>query len=122
MNAIGTTSPRRRELKIVEVPTIKVPVAESPGFAKKRLSDYKLDIMGLCEFGCRYCNSNHGNYLRIWRKLFAELTRQQTGATLTPLDDPELVYVWPEILQRLEGQLAGAKKSWGRGRRASSRC
>ena len=59
----------------VEIPSIKNPIAPSPGFAKKLLADFKLDRVGLCEFGCRYYSSNHGNYLPINRKRFAALTK-----------------------------------------------
>ena len=43
---------------IVNVPAVKGPIRKSPGFAKKELADYKLDIVALCGFGCRYCSSN----------------------------------------------------------------
>ena len=54
--------------KVVRVPSIAQPICRSPGFEKKRLSEYKLDLMALCGFGCRYCSSNWGNYLRINRE------------------------------------------------------
>lgn len=103
------------ELKIVEVPTIKEPIKESPGFEKKGLSDHKLDLCALCGFGCKYCSSNHGNYLRIHRKEFADLAQAQIGERLTPKDDPSLMYVWPEMLDRLEEQLRRRDRSWGAG-------
>ena len=71
------------KLSVVEVPSIKVPITSSPGFAKKDLSDFKLDACGLCGFGCRYCSSNSGNYLRINRAMFADLTEQQLGEGLS---------------------------------------
>ena len=39
---------------IVEVPTIMEPIRVSPGFEKKELSDFKLDLCALCGFGCKY--------------------------------------------------------------------
>ena len=48
--------------QFVEVPAIRSPITKSPGFAKKGLADYKLDAIALCQFGCRYCSSNSGNY------------------------------------------------------------
>ena len=57
---------------VVSVPTISQPIRPSPGFAKKELSTYKLDIMALCGFGCSYCSSNSGNYLRIHRERFPD--------------------------------------------------
>jgi integrase len=44
--------------RIVNVLTIKDPIKPSPGFTKKGLSDFKLDLMGLRGFGCAYCSSN----------------------------------------------------------------
>jgi DNA repair photolyase len=103
------------ELKIVEVPTIKEPIRTSPGFEKKGLSESKLDLCALCQFGCAYCSSNTGNYLRINRDRFAELARQQIGQALGPMDDPYLMYVWPDVLARLEEELARHDPTWGAG-------
>lgn len=101
--------------KVVEVPTIREPITKSPGFAKKLLSTYKLDLLALCGFGCRYCSSNEGNYLRINRKSMAEHARDQLGEPLTPADEPRLIYVWPEIIENLENQLSSKRPSFGRG-------
>lgn len=102
--------------KTVNVPSIKRPIQPSPGFAKKRLSEFKLDILGLCGFGCRYCSSNEGNYLRIKRSEFADITEQQLGQRLLPAQDPSLTFAWPDVLERLEAQLAGKRPGWGEGR------
>src|SRR6266511_4182053 len=101
---------------IVLTPSIKEPIASSPGFEKKLLSDSKLDILALCEFGCRYCSSNDGNYLRINRKKFADLTEAQTGQRLYPASSPQLSFQWPAILARLETQLSNKPREWGLGR------
>lgn len=101
---------------IVEVPSIKSPIQASPGFHKKELSEYKLDILGLCGFGCRYCSSNEGNYLRIHRGPFAERTLLQLGRRLTPADTPELMFTWPDVLERLDAQLSSSPPAWGRGK------
>src|SRR5437762_2826456 len=102
-------------LKVVNVPSIFEPIRPSPGFAKKGLSDHKLDVQGLCGFGCVYCSSNNGNYLRINRAKFAEMALQQLGVRLTPADDPSLTYVWPDVLERLGEQLARHDRGWGKG-------
>lgn len=102
--------------KFVTVPTIKVPIANSPGFEKKELSEYKLDGIGLCQYGCRYCSSNFGNYLRIMGKEFANLTEEQTGERTWPAEDPHLMFLWPEILERIEAQLKKKKKEFGAGK------
>jgi DNA repair photolyase len=103
------------ELKVVEVPTILKPIQPSPGFAKKGLSDFKLDLCALCQFACSYCSSNMGNYLRINRKRFAEMAMQQTGKPLAPGDDPNLMYVWRDVLEKLEAQLGQHDRTWGEG-------
>lgn len=101
--------------KLVVVPAIREPIAKSPGFAKKELSTRKLDLMGLCNFGCTYCSSNSGNYLRINRETFADLTEAQIGERVYPTDDPSLSFVWEDVIPRLKAQLATKTKSWGAG-------
>lgn len=100
---------------IVEVPSIKQPITRSPGFAKKGLSTWKLDLMALCGFGCRYCSSNTGNYLRINRERFADITADATGKRLYPTDTPELSLTWPDVLDKLALQLRQRGKAWGAG-------
>jgi len=103
---------------IVDIPSIKDPIKRSPGFEKKGLADYKLDIMGLCGFGCSYCSSNDGNYLRINRARFAKMTAEQTalGAAL-PATSPELSFRWVDFEERLDKQLRHkpADARWGKG-------
>jgi DNA repair photolyase len=102
--------------RVVEVRSIRNPIMRSPGFEKKELSEYKLDLMGLCGFGCRYCSSNWGNYLRINRQEFADLTEAQLGERLLPSDEPSITFHWPDVLDNLRRQLAGKHKSWGAGK------
>lgn len=109
-------SVRQLKRKIVIIPSINEPIKESPGFAKKGLSDYKLDILGLCEFGCAYCSSNRGNYLRIRQEPFADLTEEQLGERTYPGDDPDLMFVWPDVLEKLMAQLEKKPRGWGSGR------
>ncbi|WP_437277941.1 ParB N-terminal domain-containing protein [Sorangium sp. So ce375] len=101
--------------RIVNVPAVKDPIKPSPGFEKKGLSDFKLDIMGLCGFGCAYCSSNEGNYLRIRRKEFLDLTEEQIGERALPSKDPSLTFVWPNILTNLKSQLDRKGDGWGAG-------
>lgn len=102
-------------LKVVQVDPIAHPIRKSPGFEKKGLSTYALDIMGLCEYGCRYCSSNHGNYLRINREAFADATEEQLGERLYPGDSPSLTFHWRDIEERLARQLQDRKRSFGEG-------
>jgi len=100
---------------VVEVPSIAEPIRRAPGFAKKHLATWKLDLMALCGFGCSYCSSNTGNYLRINRERFADITEDVTGRRLYPSSSPELAFTWPDVLEKLEAQLAKRPKTWGAG-------
>lgn len=132
--------------KIVHLPTIKEPAHESPGFAKKLLADadalgadgWHVELMGLCGFGCRYCSSNTGNFLRIQRGAFAAETLRQTGERIAPVDiedpagawkaDPALTFVWDgvdpktgektssSVEDALDAQLHRKGPTWGEGR------
>lgn len=101
--------------KLVVVPTVKDPVKLSPGFGKKGLADWKLDLLALCEFGCRYCSSNGGLYLTFRRRSFGDATEAQLGTRIDPNDDPALTYQYGDIIGSLERQLANEKASVGRG-------
>jgi len=103
-----------RSLPVI-VPTIKQPIQPSPGFEKKKLSTYKLDILALCFFACVYCSSNNGNYLRINRRKFAALAEEQLGQHPLPSEEPALTYVWAEILTNLTRQLSTKASTWGAG-------
>lgn len=101
--------------RAVAVPAIQEPIRPSPGFEKKLLSTYKLDILALCGFGCSYCSSNEGNYLRINRAKFADIAERQLGERVIPSEDPALTIEWPDVITRLAAQLAKKPKSWGAG-------
>jgi DNA repair photolyase len=102
--------------KLVVVPNLKRLIHTSPGFAKKGLADFKLDIVELCEFGCSYCSSNAGNVLRINREPLADLTETQTGKRTYPADDPALMFVWTDVEEQLEAELASKPKKFGAGK------
>lgn len=103
--------------QLVTIPSIADPIKGSPGFAKKELSTYKLDIMGLCGFGCSYCSSNEGNYLRINRKRFAKMTAEQTGEPLLPATSPALSFRWGDFEEQLRVQVDKARQGYERNRR-----
>lgn len=102
--------------KLVVVPNLKRLLHLSPGFAKKGLADWKLDIVELCEFGCTYCSSNTGNLLRINREPLADLTKEQTGQRTYPADDPSLMFVWTDVEEQLETELATKPRTFGAGK------
>lgn len=76
--------------RLVTIPSIADPIKRSPGFEKKELATHKLDIMGLCGFGCSYCSSNAGLYLQFNKRSFARATEEQLGEALLPATSPEL--------------------------------
>jgi DNA repair photolyase len=104
--------------KLAMVPSIKEPLKKSPGFEKKELASHKLDIMAWCQASCRYCSSPAGNYLRINRERFADLTEAQLGERLYPGKDPELSLQWGDFEESLDEQLRTKPKdgSWGAGK------
>lgn len=102
--------------RIVTVPPTKTLIKESPGFSKKLLSDAKIDLMALCGFGCRYCSSNSGNYLRINSQSFADEAKAQLGEVATPKTDPDLSIEFSGVLGQLEAELATKSSSYGEGR------
>ena len=101
--------------RLVVVPSIRQPITKSPGFAKKGLSTWKLDLMALCGFGCRYCSSNTGNYLRINREPFAKLTEAQLGVRALPTEDPDLAFVYSDVLDKIDRQITSHGAKWGAG-------
>ena len=102
-------------LKIVEMPSLQELIRHCPGFKKKDLADRKLDICGLCAFGCIYCSSNNGNHLRINRKKFAAWTKEQIGELTLPADDPNLMFKWPDVILKLRAEVAKKRANWGAG-------
>lgn len=101
--------------RIVSIPAIKNPIEPCPGFRKKELAEFKLDLVGLCGFGCSYCSSNWGNYLRINRKRFADETERQLGERLFPANAPDLMFAWDDVIEKLDHQLTRKRTDWGAG-------
>jgi DNA repair photolyase len=101
--------------RIVNVPQMKSLVKKAPGFTKKELATYKLDILALCGFGCRYCSSNTGNYLRINAKKFSTCVEKQFGKAGNHIDDSSLTYVYPDVVNQLKNELIQKSKSFGAG-------
>lgn len=109
----------RYALRIVNVPSTKLAIQPAPGFQKKGLADYHLELLGRCGFACSYCSSETGNYLRINGGAFAEAGEKQTGVLRRHTEDPpeeHTVYAWPTVLETLEAQLVGKPKAWGAGK------
>jgi DNA repair photolyase len=121
---------------VVTVPGVKAPIAPSPGFAKKELADYHLELGALCAFGCSYCSSNVGNFYRINRGKFLAAVEEQTGQKIAAVDifvekkkagggvdrvrtharDPSLHIRFGNAIEQLQAQLDGKPTSFGAGK------
>jgi DNA repair photolyase len=100
---------------LVQVPSMETPIQPSPGFAKKELADFKLDIMGACGFQCSYCSTPATTYHRVNKERHAQAAQEQTGQRLYHGRDPIQV-VWPDVLEKLEAQVKQrARTAAGRG-------
>lgn len=105
-----------KQLKVVHVPSIRELIVKSPGFEKKELANYKLDLMALCNYSCSYCSSTGGRYLRTNQKLFADLTEEQLGERIYPGQDPSLTFDWPDAIDKLRAQVTNKAPTWGAGK------
>lgn len=121
---------------VVTVPGVKAPIAPSPGFAKKELADFHLELGALCAYGCSYCSSNVGNFYRINRRTFLEAVEEQTGKKIAAIDvfveqkiagggvdrilthkrEPSLHIRFGNAIEQLEAQLEGKSSSFGKGK------
>lgn len=102
---------------VVEVPGRKgALVRESEGFEKKELSQFKLDLLEICNFSCSYCSTNRSTWMRVNEAKFAALAEEQTGKPRTAGEDPGLTLVWPNVLEKLAAELATKPPTWGAGK------
>lgn len=113
----GTTEGKETSMKnkFVIVNSTKKLIHPAPGFEKKLLATYHLELAALCGFGCTYCSSNDGYFLRVRRKEFSAATRDQLGREVLPKDDPSLMLVWPDVCDQLERELRTHRAGYGRG-------
>lgn len=104
------------KLTMIETTSIQKPIQPAPGFSKKELADHKLDLMGRCGLLCSYCSSDTGRALMTRMPELLDAVEKKTGKRESHLDDPQIIYAWPDVLLRLEEQLAKAPKGWGAGK------
>jgi len=106
-------------IRVVNVPSTKRIIQLSPGFEKKDLSMYKVDLLALCGYGCKYCFSNQNYYLRMnWEKgdNFKKLAEQQLGRSVSKKELPNLSFEWPDVLEKLEKELRNKSYKFGEGK------
>jgi DNA repair photolyase len=104
------------KLRVIDVPSIEKPIAEAPGFQKKELADFKLDVMGRCAFQCSYCSTNHGLSLTFRKRSIADAAQAQLGEALDVTNEPGVTVRWPDVLPKLRAQIARHPRSWGAGK------
>lgn len=101
--------------KTVYVEAPKKLVQPSPGFEKKLLSEYHLDMMLKCQFECGYCSTDH--YLRRFRGgVIAEATLAQLGQAMSPGKDEGFNVQYKNLVPKLRAQLNYRGKSFGYGK------
>lgn len=88
----------------VVVPSTKRLIQPSPGFAKKGLADYHLELMALCGFSCAYCSSNEGNYLRMNRERFANEAMGQAMGFAADESDADRQALAKDILEAADAR------------------
>lgn len=97
---------------------VKAPIIESPGFAKKGLSDYHIDLARRCAASCAYCSTNSGYPARTNRARLTALAKEQLLEDIDPTREPGVSIAWDadEVMRRLDVQLAGKSSAWGAGK------
>lgn len=106
-----------RSLQVRDPEMVKAPILESPGFAKKGLSDYHLDLARRCGASCSYCSTNDGYPMRVNKARLITLAKAQLGETVDPTRDPGIAITWDadEVMRRLDAQLSRKPATWGAG-------
>lgn len=102
---------------IVKVPSTKSIIQPAAGFKKKDLADNKVDLMALCWYGCRYCSSNHGTYIRTnWEsgENFKALAEKQLGRKVSKKEFFSMNLVWPDVIEKLQNQLSEVSNNFGK--------
>jgi len=94
----------------------KNPIKPSPGFVKKGLSDYHLELSAKCQYECTYCSSNLGTYLRMnWNRI-KETTGQQLGHVMLPGRNIGFNIQYTNLIPNLRRQAETEGESFGEGK------
>jgi len=114
----STPAQTKRVSKVVvtKIPSLKHFIQAGSGWVKKGLCDDKIDLLGLCGFGCSYCSTNSSTYLRMKREKFEGLTWEQHNVSYAPRENPLLTYEYEDVIPKLEQELDGYHKGKGKGR------
>lgn len=105
----------------VVVPSRKTQIHPAPGFKKKGLADYHLELSALCGFKCTYCSSNAGNFARIrgrvddWAGAVAAAGEKLDMQDSVTSDGRAIVLTFENIIGQLERELLAVKRDFGCG-------
>lgn len=103
-----------RVLIVNDPEMVKAPLIESPGFAKKGLSDYHLDLLRRCHAQCTYCSTGATTPMRVHRERLNRLAIAQHGIHADPTRQAGWSISWDadEFMRRLDAQLHGKARGW----------
>jgi len=101
---------------VTKIDSLKKFIQPGAGWVKKGLCNDKIDLLGLCGFGCSYCSTDATTYLRKNRSKFERLTKEQNGRSFKPRENPLLTYEYENVIPDLEKELKGYRRGKGKGR------
>ena len=107
---------RVSKVVVTKIPSLKHFIQPGSGWVKKGLCNDKIDLLGLCGFGCSYCSTDSTTYLRKNRRKFEALTQEQNKVYYAPRENPLLTYEYEDVIPKLEQELDGYHKGKGKGR------
>ena len=102
-------------MDIVQVPSLKKLIQPSSWKTKKLLADAHLDVLKLCQYGCRYCSSNSGAHIRWKTKEINERVKKSTGREFDRRDVSSLTLTYEDAVGQLEQELSKVRKAKGAG-------
>jgi DNA repair photolyase len=92
-------------------------IQPAPGFEKKELATWHLELARVCGFSCTYCSSPTTTVARVNLTRFMALGVAQVGAPLKPSTSPEITIVFDDAayLAKLEAELRRLGRGFGAG-------
>ncbi len=91
------------------------PILVSPGFRKKDLSTYHLEVLIKCGLSCRYCSTNKGRQARVHGEERDLAAYEQLGIRLKAGTEPRLALWDPQIIDNLVAQFEDERPDFGAG-------
>lgn len=91
-------------------------IIASSSWPKKKLADVHVEALLFCQFGCRYCSSNSGMYLRFLDRSIRETVEEVIGVRFDPQNAAHLVIAYREVVETLRAELDAKQKKPGAGK------